>query len=372
MDFAFDESETSVRDLARKLCEAEVTVERLKQIERGPDRFDAALWKELAASSLLGVGLPEDVGGGGLGFKAICLLLEELGRAVAYVPALPTLVLGALPIARFGTPAQRQQFLPKVISGELILSAALAEAGSDDPARPSTRAHRDGAGWRLDGVKECVPAGLLAPYVLVPASTGDGTVGVFILDRHAPGVSWEAQRETSGDIVGRLTLKSALVKDDLILGDVAGGASIVRWIVDRALVGLSAVEVGLCERAVRMTADYATQRQQFDRPIATFQAVAQRVADAYIDTESIRLALWHAAFRIDQGQEVSREAAIAKFWASEGSHRVVSAAQHVHGGAGFDRDYPLHRYYLWSKQIEFTLGGASAQLARLGAMIREG
>jgi alkylation response protein AidB-like acyl-CoA dehydrogenase len=259
-----------------------------------------------------------------------------------------------------------------VISGELILSAALAEAGAEDPARPSTTARREGNAWRLDGVKECVPAGLLAHHVLVPARTGEGGVGVFILDRDTPGATWEKQVETSGDVVGRLALSNVRLGPEAVLGDVSGGAAVIGWMVDRALVALSAQEVGICDRAVRMTAEYATQRQQFDRPIATFQAVAQRVADAYIDTESIRLAVWQAAFRIDQGAPASREAAVAKFWASEGGHRVVSAAQHVHAGAGFDRDYPLHRYYLWSKQIEFTLGGASSQLARLGRMIREG
>ena len=372
MDFSFDESQNAVRDLAKKLCETESTTERLKEIERGPERIDRALWSELAKASLLGVGLAEDVGGGALGFTPVCLVLEQLGRSVAYVPYLSTIVLGALPIDRFGTLKQRERYLPKVVAGESMLTAALAEVGIDDPAKPAVTASRDGGGWRLNGVKIAVPAGMAADFVLVPARTGDNTTGVFVVARTAGGVSWEAQAETSGEIAGRLTLKDAWVGGEDELGDPFEGATIVRWIVDRALVALAAQEVGICDRAVRMTAEYATIRQQFDRPIATFQAVAQRVADAYIDADSIRLALWQAAWLIDQDRPASREAAIAKFWAAEGGHRVVSAAQHVHGGMGFDRDYPLHRYYLWSKQIELTLGGANAQLSRLGTMLREG
>jgi hypothetical protein len=372
MDFSFDESQKAVRDLAKKLCEAEATTDRLKEIERGADRFDRRLWKEFADSSLLGVGLAEDVGGGALGLVAVCLLLEQVGRTVAYVPALPTLVFGALPIDKFGTPEQRKKILPGVIAGETILSAALAEVGVDDPSHPLTTARRDGDGWVLNGVKEAVPAGMLAHYVLVPAKTGEGRTGVFIVDRHTAGATWETETTTSDDIAARLTLKNARVSSADVLGDPNAGATLVRWIVDRALIGLTAFEVGLCDRAVRMTAEYATQRHQFDRPIATFQAVAQRAADAYIDTECMRLSLWEAAWKIDQGREASREAAMAKYWASEGGHRVVAAAQHIHGGTGFDRDYPLHRYYLWSRQVELTLGGGNAQLARLGAMIREG
>jgi alkylation response protein AidB-like acyl-CoA dehydrogenase len=129
------------------------------------------------------------------------------------------------------------------------------------------------------------------------------------------------------------------------------------------------MELGVAERALRMTAAYAATRQQFDRPIATFQAVSQRAADAYIDVESIRVTTWQAAWRLSSGLPADEAVSIAKYFAAEAGHRVVYAAQHLHAGMGFDLEYPLHRYYLWSKQIELTLGCASEHLALLGQLL---
>ena len=370
MDFSFDESQTAVRDLAKKLCKAEATVDRLKEIEKDESRFDRRLWSELAQAQLLGIALKEDVGGGGLGLIELCLVLEQIGKTVAYVPVYPTLMLGALPIDQFGTDEQRQKYLPRVIAGELVTTAALGETGADDLLHPTVTARKDGAGWRLDGVKECVVAGSIAGLMLVPAKTGEGSVGVFLVDPTAAGVKRESQTLTTGEPASHVTFSGAVA--DGALGDPNGGTAIIRWMQDRAIVGLCALQVGICESAVRMTAEYATSRQQFDRPIATFQAVAQRAGDAYIDTEVIRLALWQAVWLLSEGRDAARAVVMAKYWASEAGHRVVSAAQHIHGGMGFDRDYPVHRYYLAAKQIEFSLGGAASQLAKLGGMIREG
>ena len=127
--------------------------------------------------------------------------------------------------------------------------------------------------------------------------------------------------------------------------------------------------VGVCQEAVRLTAEYTKTRQQFDKPIASFQAVGQRAADAYIDAEAVRLTARQAAWRLDAGMPAAKEIAVAKFWAADGGQRVVHAAQHLHGGIGVDRDYPLHRCFLSAKQIELTLGGATSQLRRLGAML---
>ena len=146
-------------------------------------------------------------------------------------------------------------------------------------------------------------------------------------------------------------------------GDPAQGRAIVEWLVDRALLGLCALALGVVDRALRITAQYTTQRKQFDRPIASFQAVQQRAADAWIDVESIRLTTWQAAWRLDAGLPASEEIRVAKFWASDAGHRIVYTAQHLHGGIGADVDYPIHRYYLWSKTIELTLGSAPRQLA---------
>jgi alkylation response protein AidB-like acyl-CoA dehydrogenase len=162
-------------------------------------------------------------------------------------------------------------------------------------------------------------------------------------------------------------LKGVRVGADDVVGDPAGGAAIVRWIVERATVAYCATQVGVCDRALRMTAAYTTERKQFDRPIATFQAVQQRAADAFIDLECIRMATWEAIYRLANDIDATEMVRIAKYWASDGGQRIAVATQHLHGGIGVDVDYPLHRYFIWAKHIELILGPAPAQLAKLGA-----
>jgi alkylation response protein AidB-like acyl-CoA dehydrogenase len=369
MDFGLTEEQEATRDLARQILTDRSTHGRLKEIEAGGEGFDRDTWAELAKAGLLGIALPEDVGGSGLGFVALCLLLEEVGRTVSPVPVLPTVVLGALPIAQFGAEAQRQQHLPGVVAGDTVLTAALVETGTD-PLHPTTTARPDGDGWRVDGVKTCVPAGVIADRVLVPAAVGDdGAIVALIVDPGASGVTRERQDTTSGIPQARLELDGVHVDGGEVLGDVESGAAVVDWIVERATAAMCAIATGVCEQALRMTAEYTKTREQFDRPIATFQAVGQRAADAYIDTEAVRLTALQAAWRLEAGLQAGVEVAVAKFWAADGGQRVVHAAQHLHGGIGVDRDYPLHRYFLWAKELELTLGGATPQLLKLGAIL---
>jgi 3-oxocholest-4-en-26-oyl-CoA dehydrogenase beta subunit len=369
MDFSLSEEQEATRDLARQILSDRITHERLKEIEAGGEGFDRETWAELAKAGLLGIALPEDVGGSGLGFVALGLLLEETGRTVAPVPVLPTVVLGALPIAQFGTSDQQQAYLPGVVDGDTVLSAALVETGTD-PLHPTTTARPDGDGWRVDGVKTCVPAGLVATRILVPAAAGDdGSIVVLIVDPDASGVTRERQDTTSGIPQARLELDGVHVDAKDVLGDPESGAAIVGWIVERATAAMCAIATGVCEQALHMTAEYTKTREQFDRPIATFQAVGQRAADAYIDTDAIRLTAQQAVWRLEAGLPATAEVAVAKFWAADGGQRVVHAAQHLHGGIGVDRDYPLHRYFLWAKELELTLGGATPQLLKLGGIL---
>src|SRR5262249_36979357 len=245
----------------------------------------------------------------------------------------------------------------------------LAGRRAGEPAAPQTGPVRAGADWRLDGTKDCVPAAHLAAALVVPAATGDGRVGVFLVEPGASGVTLERQVATNKEPQARLTLAGARVAADGVLGDPARGRDIVEWLLDRALLGVCAVELGVAERALRITAQYTTERRQFYRPIGSFQAVQQRAADAWIDVEAIRLTAWQAAWRLAQGLPAREELLVAKFWAAEAGHRITYAAQHLHGGIGVDGDDPIHPHYLWSKALELTLGSGARQLARLGEAI---
>jgi alkylation response protein AidB-like acyl-CoA dehydrogenase len=370
VDLAFSEEQEALGSLARDIFDGHVTSDRLREVEAGPERFDRALWAELARSNLLGAGIPEAEGGIGGGILEVCLLLEQAGAAVAPVPLWATLVLGALPVSRFGSAEQRAELLPRVASGDAVLSAALNEPNSDDPVNPKTEATWEGDAWRLEGLKTSVPAAHIAERVLVPASTENGS-GVFLLDPRAGGVVAEPQRGTGGEILTRLELDGAAVPEADVLVEPGTDATALVWMIDVALAGICAMQVGLAEHALKLTAEYLSNREQFGRPLAKFQAVQQRAADCYIDVEAMRWTTWQAVWRLSEGLPATDEVAIAKFWASEGGHRVLAAAQHLHGGVGVDVEYPLHRYTLQSKQLELTLGGATQHLARLGDLMAE-
>jgi alkylation response protein AidB-like acyl-CoA dehydrogenase len=369
MNFAPTTEQEALRDLARTILADEVTHEHLKQLEERGEWFDEQAWTELGKARLLGIAVPEEFGGSGLGFVEVCLLLEEIGRAVAPVPVLPSLVLGALPVAELGNHGQKRALLSGVVSGDVILSAALIELGTATPELPLTTARRDGTSWRLDGVKTCVPAAELAHRILVPARTGQATVGLFLVDPRGRGVTLERQILTNGEPHARMTLGGAVVAAADVLGDPMGDGTMLRWLLNRATVAYCVLQVGVCDRALRMAAEYTTGREQFGRPIASFQAVHQRAADAYIDVEAIRLSTWEAAWRLAEGLPADDHVRVAKFWAADGGQRAAVAAQHLHGGIGVDMDYPLHRYFVWAKHIELVLGGAMEQLAQLGIRI---
>ena len=384
MDFNYSEEEEAVRQLAAQIFSERSTHDRLKQVETeagddGP--IDRDLYRELANAGLLGIHLGEEFGGAGLDFVAACLVIEAAGRTAAYVPVVETMVYGALPIARFGTDSQRKAWLPGVASGEIILTAAMAELAGEvivpGGTEPITSATRRGDGsWSLSGTKACVPAALVADAILVPTTLreADGTAngaGVFIVGADASGLAKTRQTTTTGRPEAIVELVDVVVEPDRLLGDGTDGAAVILSIVEHATAALCIQEAGACASALELTAEYTKTRVQFEKPIATFQAVGQRAADAYVDTEAIRLTAWQAASRLAAGLPATAEVAIAKYWAAEGGQRVVHAASHLHGGVGVDRDYPLHRYFLLTEQIELTLGGANESLRRLGRILAD-
>jgi 3-oxocholest-4-en-26-oyl-CoA dehydrogenase beta subunit len=371
MDFIQNEADSELAALSRKIVTDQLTPDRLRAAEKGG--IDRALWADLAAAGVLSAALPESLGGSGLGLLAHCAVLAELGREVAPVPYLPSIVLGAGALARFGTPDQQERWARPAARGEAILTAALTEEDGDDPSVPSARAERvkgegkGGGGWLLSGVKTTVFAAPLAGLMLVPAATPSG-VTVFLVGPADAGVTVEPQQVTGGT-TGRVVLDRVGLGEDRVLGSPVAGREITGWLAAHATVGLCALQYGVAARALELTSAYAQSRVQFGKPIGGFQAVAQRLADAYIDVEAIRLTMWQAAWRLSAGLPCDTEVATAKFWAADAGHRVAHTAVHVHGGVGIDLDYPLHRYFVAAKQNEFALGGATAQLRRIGAAL---
>lgn len=358
MDFTLNDDQQALVGLAKQILTEQSTQKRLDALDEQGLWLDAELWKQLAEAGIVGAALAEDVGGGGLGYAELALLLEQVGATVAQVPLFDTVLCAALPLDRYGTPEQRQRDLPGVANGTVLLAAALTESGRDDLLRP-TATYRDGA---VTGLKTSVPLADVAARLLVPASTADGVV-LLLVEPTAPGVTLRRGTGTSGQPLFEVELENAPA--ELLTAD----PDALAWVIDRALVGLAAQALGVSSTALRLSATYTTGREQFGRAIATFQAVGHRLADAYIEVEGMRLTTLQAIWLLDAGLPGRDEARVAKWYASEGGHKVAHAAQHVHGGVGIDVDYVLHRYFRWSKQLEFTLGSAQAQLLSLGATL---
>jgi len=366
MDFEFSEEQLGIRDLAREILEAEVTLERIKEVEAGDAFTSRALWSKLAEANLLGLAVPESLGGMGFGILEVCVLLQEIGRSVAPVPVLATLALGGLPIARFGTDAQKERWLAPLAAGDLVLTAALVDADSADPTAPATQARSDTDGFRLEGRKRFVAAADLAHRILIPAATDDG-VGLFLVDPTAEGVEITSGKTSTHASQSEVVLRGVKVGPEALLGGTArGGADRLRWLHDTALVAIAAMQLGVCERAIEITTGYVSERVQFKVPIGSFPPVQHRSADCFIDLSALRWTTWRAAWKLSADLDAGRHAGIAKFFAAEAGARIGTAVQHLHGGMGADRDYPIHRYFLWSKSLELELGSAMPQLARLG------
>ncbi len=369
MDFSLGEAQRDVRALARQILEDASSHERLREVEATGERFDEALWRTLGEAGLLGLAIGEPHGGVGMDFETLCLLVEEVGMTAAALPVIPTLVSAALPIAEFGSEEQKARLLPGVARGETLLCAGLIEPGNEDPTAPATLAAPVEGGFWLTGVKTCVPFAHRAERILVAARTTLGDPGLFLVDPKAEGVRMAAQVSTAREPQFELHLDGVHVRALDVLADPRADAPVLRRLVDCTKAALCALAVGAGERAMRMTAQYTAEREQFGVRIATFQAVGHRAADCYIDMQCLRLTTQQAVSLLSAGRQATDAVRIAKVWAGDVMHRVSHAAQHLHGGIGVDRDYPLFRYCLLAKQIELSLGCSSEMLHEIGEEI---
>jgi len=348
MDFSFTSDQQELRALAAKILTDATTLERTKQVVTEHDGFDRDLWAALAEAGIVGISLPESVGGAGLGFLETCIVLEEVGRTAAPIPALAVMGLAVPALVEFGA----TDALDGVADGTRIVTAALTEAVGDAYA-PSTSV-TDG---KLTGEKVCVPAGLVAEAIIVSAVDG-----VYLVDASAAGVTVEREDTMLGAPTARLVLRDAEATK-------LAGPEGLTWLLERAQTAQCVMMSGASMEALDLTASYVKEREQFGRAIATFQAVSQRTADTYIRKEAIKLTAWQAAWRLDTGLPAAEQVDAAKYWAAQGGQDVLLAAHHLHGGVGVDRDYPLYRYFLLAKQLELDLGSETPTLVHLGALI---
>jgi alkylation response protein AidB-like acyl-CoA dehydrogenase len=362
MDFTTTEAAHDLGGLVDTIVDAVCTPEHQRELDGLEQRFDRELWGKLIDADILSSASASALGGDGFGVLEQVAILVALGHQLAAVPYLDSVVLAAGALARFGTEELQQEWGAPAVSGEKILTVALHGEMGEGPVR----AVRAGAGYRLTGTRTQVGFGPVADAFLVPAETDSGTA-VFLVAANGPEVSVNALQTTGLGSVGHLTLDGTQVNGTRTVG----GAAAVAWLETLATLGGSAFQLGVLERGLQMTAEYARTREQFDRPIGSFQAVGQRLADGYIDVKGLRLTLTQAAWRVSEDLPAEIDVASAAFWAADAGHRVAHSIVHVHGGVGVDTDHPVHRYFLAAKETEFALGGATRQLRRIGRELAE-
>lgn len=356
MDFARTEAAQDLSGLVRTIVDSVCTPEHQRELDSVGQRFDTSLWRKLIDADVIGAAAPESVGGGGFGVLEQTAILTALGRQLAAVPYLESAVLGAGALARFGAATD---WAAAAVAGEKVVTVALDGEWGQGPVQATSV----GDDVRLTGTRTQVPFGPVADAFLVPAETENGT-RVFLVAADDPGVSVIALQTTGLNSAGELELAGA---DGQLIGD----ADVLDWLAARRAVGLAAYQLGVLERALEVTAEYARTRVQFDRPIGSFQAVGQRLADAYIDVKGLRLTLTQAAWRLSEDLPADAEVATAAFWAADAGHRVAHTTVHIHGGVGIDMDHPVHRYFITAKQIEFALGGATSALRAIGSELAD-
>jgi alkylation response protein AidB-like acyl-CoA dehydrogenase len=350
MNLTLEETQEELQGLAAQIFTGRGKPDHISQVEATADAFDRELWRELADAGLLGVAVPEAHGGLGFGTVELGLVCEELGRVVAPVPLVATGCAAQL-IAALGTEEQKQRWLPGVVDGSVVFAVAAPQSTSG-----VTRID-DSISGELIGVAWAH----IADVLLLPI--GDSVMAV---DPATARLTATRGITTAREVALTLTL-------DNVAAEQVGPAGAAGWLRQRWMTALASLQAGVTDGALQMTATYTSNREQFGKPLSTFQAVALKAADAYLDTVAIQSAARQAAWSLDAGPDSGTDAVLAvltaAWWAAEGGQHAVHLTQHLHGGMGADITYPVHRYFLWGKQIELLLGGASAVLTELGDVL---
>ena len=358
MDFTTTEAANDLGGLVDTIVDSVCTPEHQRELDSLDQRFDKALWRKLIDSDILSSAAASALGGDGFGVLEQVAILVALGHQMAAVPYLESVMLASGALARFGSEQLQQDWGVPAVKGEKILTIALDGEMGEGPVQA--------LGGKLTGTRTLVGYGPIADAFLVPAETDSGTA-VFLVAADDPGVTVTALHTTGFNSAGHLALDGVAVDDSRRVG----GSEVAPWLGTLSTLGRSAFQLGVLERGLQMTAEYAREREQFDRPIGSFQAVAQRLADGYIDIKGLRLTLTQAAWKVSEDIPAETDVASAAFWAADAGHRVAHTIVHVHGGVGVDTDHPAHRYFLAAKETEFALGGATGQLRRIGRELAE-
>lgn len=373
MDLEFSPEQNLLRESVRGLCERHSTYEIVRALEDDANGCARDLWRELGALGLVGLRLPEQHGGAAQGLLEAVILYEELGRALAPTPHLVSAIVSAGCIERAGSPEQKAEWLPKLASGEAVVTPAWLEPrGGFDPAGVQTRVSKAEEGLVLSGTKRHVAFAKSADRLLVLARSGDDAIDLFLVDPNAPGVALAQKKTMGSDAQFEVRLDQVSIADDARIGPAGSGWSTWDDVMHEAVILVAAQAMGGAERALDMTVAYAKERHQFGKPLGAFQSLAHYMADAKTAIDGGRTLVHEAAWAADEGRSIRRLAPMAKLFAGKTFRSTTKSAQQIHGGMGFSVEYDIQLYFRRAKQLQVTWWDSHYCEERIAADVLDG
>ncbi|MGH0036808.1 MAG: acyl-CoA dehydrogenase family protein [Myxococcota bacterium] len=375
MDLDFSDEQDMLREMVRGVCAEHSPVEVVRKMEDDPTGFPAELWKQLAEVDVLGLSIPEAYGGSGMGMIEAAIVQEEFGRALAPTPHFVSCCLSAGALLAAGSDEQKQAWLPKIASGEAILTPAWLEPGNSDTSRGvQLRARRDGDDYLLSGTKWHVAFARSADRLIVPVRTGDAEadIDLLLVDPRAEGVTLTQQKTLASDTQYEVRFDDVRVAAGDRLG--ASGTGWATWheVMLDGVILAAAQAAGGAARALEMTVEYSKERVQFDKPLGAFQALAHYMADAATAVAGGTTLVYEAAWARSEGKPTERLAPMAKLFMCDTYRDLTAMAQQIYGGVGFTIEYDIQLYFRRAKQLQLSWWGTRTLEELVAASVLDG
>jgi len=362
MNFSLSEEQEMLRKMARDFFVKELPKSLVREMVKDEKGYPSELWRKMADLGWMGLILPDKYNGLGMSFLDLVILLEEMGRACLPGPFFSTVILGSLPVLKAGDEEQKREILPKVASGDLILTLALTEPSAKyTPDGITLKVSRDKGGYVINGIKLFVPDAHVADKMVVvtrtrKSSSPEEGITLFLVDNHSPGISCNKLVTMAGDKQCEVVFDKVKVGEKNMLGEPSKGWEYIAELLPKAAVAKCAEMVGIAQQALELAVSYSKERVQFDRPIGSFQILQHYMADMAIYVDGCRFITYEAAWMMSQGLPYSKQAAVAKAWVSKACLKITSLAHQVHGTISFTDDHDMALYTKRAKEAELAFG----------------
>ena len=373
MDLSLNETQQMLRNTAKDFFASECSETHVREMETDQEGYNKQLWEKIANQGWLGVPFPEKYSGFGLSFLEFCILLEEAGRVLLPEPLFEAVLLGGMPIFISGNEKQKEELLPKIISGETIVTLAFYE--EDDlisPLSVQTKASLNNNVYKLNGTKMFVPNANISDLLLVTARTGinDEDISLFLIPSSTEGITISPLSTISSDKQFVINLDNVQIPSSNLIGNENNAWKTIETIFDMAAIGKSCEMLGAGEKVLEGTVEYAKTRTQFGRPIGTFGEIQRHCSEMATLVEGTRFVIYEAAWKLSNNQNASKEVSMAKSWTSDSHTKVCAIAHQVHGGIGFTKEHWIQLYSRRAKAAEIAYGDANFHRNKLASLLK--